>query len=76
MQRLFALPLLIITLTLVLTGCGNKGPLYLPPDVVQETSAASQQAPASEQSTTETKSDSTAVPADDSNNSSDTPEAE
>jgi predicted small lipoprotein YifL len=36
MQRFFALILLSASL-IGLTACGNKGPLYLPPEPVQQT---------------------------------------
>jgi predicted small lipoprotein YifL len=36
MQRYFVLSLLAtLASTLFLTGCGNKGPLYLPPTPIQ-----------------------------------------
>ncbi|MEH6616643.1 MAG: lipoprotein [Porticoccus sp.] len=39
MQRFLALVLLLAASTIGLAGCGNKGPLYLPPPPVQEISA-------------------------------------
>ncbi|WP_461480736.1 LPS translocon maturation chaperone LptM [Porticoccus sp.] len=45
MQRIFALVLLAALSTIGLSGCGNKGPLYLPPEPVEEVPAA-QEAPA------------------------------
>jgi len=36
MQRFFALTLVLIATSFGLAGCGNKGPLYLPPETVQE----------------------------------------
>jgi predicted small lipoprotein YifL len=39
MQRFLALMLLLAVSTIGLAGCGNKGPLYLPPPPVQEISA-------------------------------------
>lgn len=39
--RLGALLLLLAVSSFNLTGCGNKGPLYLPPEAVQETSTDS-----------------------------------
>lgn len=51
MQRFTALILLLAASTLGLIGCGNKGPLYLPPEVVQEvTSTASNSAESEEPS--------------------------
>ncbi|MDO7653482.1 MAG: lipoprotein [Porticoccus sp.] len=41
MQRFTALILLLAASTLGLIGCGNKGPLYLPPEVVQEVTSTS-----------------------------------
>lgn len=40
MQRFFALTLVLVTASFGLMGCGNKGPLYLPPEAVQEVSSA------------------------------------
>lgn len=39
MQRFFALTLVLIATSFGLAGCGNKGPLYLPPEAVQEVSS-------------------------------------
>lgn len=39
MQRFLALMLLLAASTIGLAGCGNKGPLYLPPPPVQEISS-------------------------------------
>ena len=39
MQRLFALVLLAALSMIGLSGCGNKGPLYLPPEPVEEVPA-------------------------------------
>ena len=39
MQHFYALILLLAVSTLGLVGCGNKGPLYLPPEPVQEVTA-------------------------------------
>lgn len=39
MQRFFVLTLALITTSFGLISCGNKGPLYLPPEVVQEVSS-------------------------------------
>ncbi len=39
--RLGALLLLLAVSSFSLTGCGNKGPLYLPPEAVQETASDS-----------------------------------
>ena len=39
--RLCAWLLLLAVSTAGLTGCGNKGPLYLPPEPVQETTSES-----------------------------------
>ncbi|MDP1520331.1 LPS translocon maturation chaperone LptM [Porticoccus litoralis] len=36
MQQFFALVLLVALSLIGLTGCGNKGPLYLPPEPVEE----------------------------------------
>lgn len=41
MQRFTALILLLAASTLGLIGCGNKGPLYLPPETVQEVTSSS-----------------------------------
>jgi len=38
-QRFFILTLVLIAISFGLIGCGNKGPLYLPPEVVQEVSS-------------------------------------
>ncbi|MFT7267338.1 MAG: putative small lipoprotein YifL [Porticoccus sp.] len=35
MQRYFVSILLTLVATMCLTGCGNKGPLYLPPEPIQ-----------------------------------------
>ena len=35
MQRYFVSILLILVVTMCLTGCGNKGSLYLPPEPIQ-----------------------------------------
>lgn len=40
MQRTFAVLLLMTSSLLVLNGCGNKGPLYLPADPVEQTEEA------------------------------------
>ncbi|MDX2463427.1 MAG: lipoprotein [Porticoccus sp.] len=39
--RLYAWILLLAVSTVGLTGCGNKGPLYLPPEPVQEITSES-----------------------------------
>ncbi|TNF02676.1 MAG: hypothetical protein EP323_08335 [Gammaproteobacteria bacterium] len=39
MQRIFALVLLAALSLIGLTGCGNKGPLFLPPEPVEEVPA-------------------------------------
>jgi len=39
MQRFFALTLVLIAASFGLAGCGNKGPLYLPPEALQEVSS-------------------------------------
>ena len=48
MQRFTALILLLAASTLGLIGCGNKGPLYLPPEVVQEVTSTSSNSAESE----------------------------
>ena len=35
MHRYFVSILLTLVATVCLTGCGNKGPLYLPPEPIQ-----------------------------------------
>ena len=45
MQRQTGFWLLIASVLLVLSGCGNKGPLYLPPEPVEQTG---QESPESE----------------------------
>ena len=47
-QRFLALMLLLAVSTFGLIGCGNKGPLYLPPDVVQEVTSTSSNSAESE----------------------------
>jgi len=49
-QRFSALILLLAVSTLSLIGCGNKGPLYLPPDAVQEVTSSSSNSPETEES--------------------------
>lgn len=49
MQRIFALVLLAALSTIGLSGCGNKGPLYLPPEPVEEVPAAQEAAPAAQE---------------------------
>jgi len=48
-QRFIALMLLLAASTLGLIGCGNKGPLYLPPEVVQEVTSTSSNSAESEE---------------------------
>ena len=38
-RRFFVLTLALTAISFGLIGCGNKGPLYLPPEVVQEVSS-------------------------------------
>ena len=38
-RRFFVLTLALTAISFGLVGCGNKGPLYLPPEVVQEVSS-------------------------------------
>ena len=47
--------LLIAVFCSVLTGCGNKGPLYLPPEPVQEVSSTSDTANESEEPSTQSE---------------------
>ncbi len=51
MQHFYALMLLLAVSTIGLVGCGNKGPLYLPPEPVQEITSEPSEAP----ETTESK---------------------
>ncbi len=50
MQRVFALVLLAALSTIGLSGCGNKGPLYLPPEPVEEVPAVPEAPADAEQS--------------------------
>lgn len=50
MQRIFALVLLAALSIIGLSGCGNKGPLYLPPEPVEEVPAAAEAPADAEQS--------------------------
>ncbi len=52
MQHFYALMLLLAVSTISLVGCGNKGPLYLPPEPVQETTSEPSEASAPEESET------------------------
>lgn len=63
-QRFCILILLLVASTLSLTGCGNKGPLYLPPEPVQEVVSVSNEpveTPESEE-TTNTENPETTTP--------------
>ena len=42
-RRLLTLALLLTASTIGLAGCGNKGPLFLPPEPVQEISSPAQE---------------------------------
>lgn len=70
MQRVFALSILLITaFTVGLTGCGNKGPLYLPPEPVQQTTPVQQE-------TTEAEDESSEATEPDDDEEPETTEAE
>ncbi|HEB29134.1 hypothetical protein LCGC14_2460140 [marine sediment metagenome] len=71
MRRFLTLMLLLAASTISLTGCGNKGPLYLPPPPVQQISTpaevseeASEEAPVEASEETVESEDSSEAPED------------
>lgn len=67
MRRFLTLMLLLAASTISLTGCGNKGPLYLPPPPVQQISTpaeVSEEAPVEASEETVESEDSSDAPED------------